>query len=43
MIFRFQANLSFEDQRTRLEGKATVTEEDQKEGMRIFQPRVCHL
>jgi len=38
-----KAHLSFEDQRSRLEGKATVTEEDQKEGMRIFQPRVCHL
>ena len=45
MIFRFQADLIFEDQkeRSRLEGKANVIEENQKEGMRIFQARVCHL
>lgn len=45
MIFRVQADLTFEDQkeRSRLEDKATVIEEDQKEGMMIFQARVCHL
>ena len=45
MIFRFQVYLTFEDQkeRSRVEGKATVQEEGQKEGMRIFQARVCHL
>merc|ERR1712217_636674 len=40
-----KADLTFEDQkeRSRLEDKATVIEEGQKEGMMIFQARVCHL